>query len=33
MYALYRAADRREQERDLPGTSRLATLADTITGR
>jgi len=33
MYALYRAADRREQERDLPRTSRLARAADAITGR
>jgi glycine/D-amino acid oxidase-like deaminating enzyme len=33
MYALYRAADRREQERDLADTSRLAALADRITGR
>ena len=33
MYALYRAADRREQQRDLPRTSRLATIANRITGR
>lgn len=33
MYALYRAADRREFERDLPRTSRLARVANMITGR
>lgn len=33
MYALYRAADRREQQRDLAATSRLARVANAITGR
>ncbi|TWP32544.1 NAD(P)/FAD-dependent oxidoreductase [Leekyejoonella antrihumi] len=33
MYALYRAADRREDHRDLDHTSNLARLADKITGR
>ncbi len=33
MYALYRAADRREREYDLPTTSALARVANQITGR
>jgi glycine/D-amino acid oxidase-like deaminating enzyme len=33
MYALYRAADRREHELDLARTSRLARVANAITGR
>lgn len=33
MYALYRTADRRESTRGLVGTSRLARVANTITGR
>jgi glycine/D-amino acid oxidase-like deaminating enzyme len=33
MYTLYRAADRREYERDLPGTSKIARFANMITGR
>jgi glycine/D-amino acid oxidase-like deaminating enzyme len=33
MYALYREADRREQQRDLARTSRLARVANAITGR
>jgi len=33
MYALYRAADRREFELDLPETSKIARLANQITGR
>ncbi len=33
MYALYRTADRRESTHGLTGTSRLATLANKITGR
>lgn len=33
MYTLYRAADRREFERQLPNTSRIARCADLITGR
>jgi glycine/D-amino acid oxidase-like deaminating enzyme len=33
MYALYREADRREQEHDLASTSRLARVANAITGR
>jgi glycine/D-amino acid oxidase-like deaminating enzyme len=33
MYALYRAADRREQTHDLATTSRLARVANAITGR
>lgn len=33
MYALYRAADRRENEKDLPHTSRIARVANAITGR
>jgi hypothetical protein len=33
MYALYREADRREQQRDLARTSRLARAANAITGR
>ncbi|MCV7208561.1 NAD(P)/FAD-dependent oxidoreductase [Mycolicibacterium canariasense] len=33
MYVLYRMADRRESERDLPATSRIARIANMITGR
>ncbi|GAA1824136.1 FAD-dependent oxidoreductase [Planosporangium flavigriseum] len=33
MYALYRSADRREYARDLPSTSRIARVANMITGR
>ncbi|NJC73936.1 FAD-dependent oxidoreductase [Planosporangium thailandense] len=33
MYALYRTADRREYQRDLPRTSRIARVANMITGR
>jgi glycine/D-amino acid oxidase-like deaminating enzyme len=33
MYTLYRAADRREYQRDLPSTSRIARVANMITGR
>ncbi len=33
MYALYRTADRRERNRALPHTSRLARIANRITGR
>lgn len=33
MYALYRIADRRENERNLPHTSRVARIANKITGR
>lgn len=33
MYTLYRTADRREYERDLPGTSKIARFANMITGR
>jgi glycine/D-amino acid oxidase-like deaminating enzyme len=33
MYVLYRMADRRESERNLPGTSRIARIANMITGR
>ena len=33
MYTLYREADRREYERDLPGTSKIARFANMITGR
>jgi glycine/D-amino acid oxidase-like deaminating enzyme len=33
MYALYRAADRRENERGLADTSRIARVANAITGR
>jgi hypothetical protein len=33
MYALYRAADRRENERRLAHTSRIARVANAITGR
>lgn len=33
MYTLYRTADRREFDRDLPRTSRLARVANMITGR
>lgn len=33
MYALYRRADRREAERELPTTSALARMANVITGR
>jgi len=33
MYKLYHEADRRENERDLPGTSKIARFANMITGR
>ncbi|CDO07477.1 glycine/D-amino acid oxidase [Mycolicibacterium cosmeticum] len=33
MYVLYRMADRRESERNLPATSRIARIANMITGR
>jgi glycine/D-amino acid oxidase-like deaminating enzyme len=33
MYTLYRAADRREYSRNLPGTSKIARVANMITGR
>ena len=33
MYVLYRMADRRESERNLPNTSRIARIANMITGR
>jgi hypothetical protein len=33
MYALYRTADRREHDRDLPRTSGIAKVANKITGR
>ena len=33
MYALYRMADRRETEKDLAQTSRIARIANMITGR
>jgi glycine/D-amino acid oxidase-like deaminating enzyme len=33
MYALYRTADRRETEKDLPQTSRIARIANMIAGR
>jgi hypothetical protein len=33
MYTLYRAADRRETTRDLAHTSRIARVANMITGR
>jgi hypothetical protein len=33
MYLLYRAADRRESERELAATSQLARVANLLTGR
>jgi hypothetical protein len=33
MYTLYRAADRREYKRELPTTSKIARVANMITGR
>jgi hypothetical protein len=33
MYTLYRAADKREFEKKLPSTSKIARVANMITGR